>query len=289
MERVYIDGKIVPPEEAKVSVLDRSFLFGDSVYETLRTYGGKLFSFDQHMARLQHSAAQLRLNIPGVVEIQRRCNETLEAAENEDSYCRIIVSRGEGTFGLLGGLDAPGRLIILVRPFVPLERALYDNGVHFIISKTRRNPPEALDPSIKSGNYLNNIFAALEARDVGAFDAILLNTRGNVAEGTTSTVFCVRDGALWTPPLSAGILAGVTRRLTLEVARAEGLDVFEENFDADALRSAAEAFITSTMKQILPVVKIDGTVLGAGKPGPVTRHLMTALAAEIDAITAKVE
>lgn len=275
---VNMDGQILPPGEAKVSVMDRSFLFGDSVYETMRTYGGTLFAFDEHMERMYASARALRLNIPIDREQMRtRCEETIEAAGNEETYCRIVVSRGEGAYGLAGGLDAPGRVVIIVRPYEPVDPELYEKGIDVIVAKVRRNPPEALDPAIKSGNYLNNILAAIEAKEAGAFDAVLLNTDGNVAEGTTNTIFCVRDGVVLTPPLSAGILEGVTRSLTLAAAASAGIDAREQDFTPDELRTADEAFITSTLKEILPVVRVDDHTLGNGKPGPITRNLATLL------------
>lgn len=274
MELVNLDGQIVDPKDAKVSVMDRSFLFGDSVYETLRTYGGKLFAYSQHAERLAASAKALRLNLPLTLdELRARCEETIAVAGNEESYCRIVISRGEGVFGLAAGLDAPGRVVIIVRAFEPVPAELYERGVAMIVARTRRNPPQALDPAIKSGNYLNNIFAAIEAREAGAFDAILCNVDGNVAEGTTSTVFCVRGGVVDTPPLSAGILAGVTRRVALDAAADAGIEAREVDFTPDEMRAADEVFITSTMKEVLAVTTLDGATVGEGKPGPVTLRL----------------
>ena len=275
---VNMDGKLVPPEEAKISVFDRSFLFGDSVYETLRTYGGKIFAISEHVERLFESARRIDLNISvSQEEIMARCQETVDAGKNEESYCRLMVTRGVGSFGLAAGLETPGSVLIMVRPYEPLDPAFYSKGLAVVIPKVRRNPPEALDPAIKSGNYLNNILGALEAKRRGADDAVFLSLDGFLTEATTSSLFIVKEGVLKTPPLSIGILSGITRGLVLEVARGDGLVVETQKFTRDELLASDEIFLTSTLKEVVPVRSVDGTVVGSGAPGPVTRRLSALL------------
>ena len=271
---VNMDGKLVSPEEAKISVFDRSFLFGDSVYETLRTYGGKIFAISQHVERLFESDRRIDLYISvGEEEIAARCQQTVDAGKNDESYCRLMVTRGVGSFGLASGLETPGSVLVMVRPYEPLDPVLYNEGLAGVIPKVRRNPPEALDPAIKSGNYLNNILGALEARRQGADDAVFLSLDGFVSEATTSSLFVVKEGVLKTPPLSVGILSGITRGLTLEVARAEGVAVETPKFTREDLLASDEVFLTSTLKEVVPVRSVDGVVVGSGSPGPLARRL----------------
>lgn len=279
---VNLDGRIVPPEEATVSIFDRSFLFGDSVYETLRTYDKKPFALDRHLARLRGTLAGLRLRIfADDAEITRRILDTIAATGNAECYVRVVVSRGVGAFGLQAGIDSPGVVYVIVRPFEPLSEEAYVRGISVVLAKTRRNHRTALDPALKTGNYLNNLLAMIEAKDAGADDALLLNHEGFLTEATTSNVFLVIGGTLVTPPLSAGILEGVTRHFALDAARAAGLPVEERDVTVAELRAADEIFVTSTLKEVLPVRTLDGVATRVPAPGPITTRMRAILAARI--------
>ena len=279
-----VEGRLVPPEEAFVPVLDRGFLYGDSVYEVVRTYGGRPFALDRHMQRMERTAERIGLTLPGREKILTELQRTLDGAGNAESYARIIVTRGEGSFGL-GMHLAEGlhRLVVIVRPLEPPSPALYERGLQMAIARVRRNPPQALDPALKTGNYLNNILALREAHDAGADDAILLDLAGHVTEASTSNVFFARGGTLVTPPLALGMLEGVTRGIAIEVARAEGLMVREEPHGPEALAAADEVFVTSTLREVLAVTSIvflEGgertQAVGDGKPGPLALRLHAA-------------
>ena len=280
-----VEGQLLPPEQAAVPVLDRGFLYGDSVYEVVRTYGGRPFELDRHLARMERTAERIGLVLPPRERIASELQRTLDAAQNAEAYARIIVTRGEGQFGL-GAHLAEGlhRLVIIVRPLVPPDEQLYARGLTMAIARTRRNPPQALDPALKTGNYLNNILALREAHDAGADDAILLDLRGQVTEATTSNVFFVQRGVLVTPPLALGMLEGVTRALAIEVARGEGLMVREEPHGAEALAAADEVFVTSTLREVMPVTALvflessgeQRRAVGGGKPGPIAQRMRAA-------------
>ena len=273
------------PEEAAIPVLDRGFLYGDSVYEVVRTYGGRPFELERHLARLDRSAERIGLALPPREQMLRELSRTLEAAGNAESYARIIVTRGEGQFGLGAHLaEGRHRLVFLVRPLTAPPEEQYERGLCMAIARTRRNPPQALDPALKTGNYLNNILALREAHDAGADDAILLDLNGRVTEGTTSNVFFVQHGMLVTPPLALGMLEGVTRAVFIEVARREGLMLREEPHGPEALAAADEVFMTSTLREAMPVtslVFLDSSgerkrLVAEGKPGPLSRRLRAA-------------
>jgi branched-chain amino acid aminotransferase len=280
-----VDGKLVPPEQAAVPVLDRGFLYGDSVYEVVRTYGGKVFELDRHLARMDRTAQRIGLTLPPRETLVHELQRTIDASGNPESYARIIVTRGEGQFGLGAHLaEGKHRLVILVRPLVTPAEEAYQRGLQMAIARTRRNSPLALDPALKTGNYLNNILALREAHDAGADDAILLDLQGRVTEATTSNVFFVQRRVLITPPLPLGMLEGVTRALTFEVARGEGLIVREEPHGPEALAAADEVFVTSTLREVMPVTSLvflespggKTRAVGDGKPGPIARQLRAA-------------
>ena len=281
-----VEGRLVPPEQAVVPVLDRGFLYGDSVYEVVRTYGGRVFALDPHLRRMQRTAERIGLVLPAREKIERELQRTLDAAGNAESYARIIVTRGEGKFGL-GPQLAQGlsRLIYLVKPLEVPPEAQYEQGLTVAIARTRRNPPQALDPALKTGNYLNNILALGEAHQAQADDAILLDLEGHVTEASTSNIFFARGGVLVTPPLKLGMLEGVTRGILIEVARAEGLIVREEPHGAEALAAADEVFLTSTIREVMAVTKLvflesegesRARAVGDGLPGPLARRLRQA-------------
>jgi branched-chain amino acid aminotransferase len=272
-----VNGAVLPAGEARVSVLDTGFTFGDSVYETLRTYGGRPFHLDRHLHRLRNSARRVGIALPdGDATFASDVDAVLSRAGNPESYIRIMVSRGVGDVSYhFDRIQGPTRVVI-VKPYEPLPERCYTEGVPVIIASVRRNSPRALDPAIKSGNLINNILAVQEAQAAGALEPILLNEMGEVAEGASANVFIVKAGAALTPPLSAGILPGVTRQLLLEIGRGLGLDMREETLRVPDLLDADEAFITSTLKEATPVRTVDGKAVGDGRPGPVTLRLLKA-------------
>jgi len=286
-----VEGKLVPPEQALVPVLDRGFLYGDSVYEVVRTYGARPFELDRHLARMEKTAQRLDLALPPREILARELQRTLDAADNPESYARIVVTRGTGEFGLSPFLArGQNRLVVIVRPLsVPPEQH-YESGLQMAIAKIRRNPPQALDPALKTGNYLNNILALREAHEAGADDAILLDLAGRVTEGTTSNVFFVQRGVLVTPPLALGMLEGVTRALFIEIAREEGLILREEPHGPEALAAADEVFMTSTLREAMPVTSLaflessgdQVRKVGDGRPGPMTKRLRAAFRAYVE-------
>jgi branched-chain amino acid aminotransferase len=272
-----VDGRVSPAEQATVSVLDNGFTFGDSVYETLRTYASRPFHLDRHLDRLRASAGRLGIAIPQHdAELARRVDAVLERAANAESYIRLVVSRGVGEVSYrLDRVHGP-TVVVLVKPHEPPAAACYELGVEATLSSFRRNHPAALDPAIKSCNLLNNLLAAREAQARGAFEPILLNQAGELAEGGSSNLFLVRSGRLLTPPLSAGILPGITRAVVLELARALDIASDERTLLPDELFGADEAFITSSLKETLPLRAVDGRPIGPGKPGPITQRLLAA-------------
>ena len=279
---VSIDGRVGSPEEVTLKVTDNGFVFGDSGYETLRTYGGRPFELDRHLLRLRRTIGLLGFDVStSDNEIKARIDACLSFAGNAESYLRVIVSRGVGDMSYrFERIQAP-TMAMYVKPLEPQNEALYEKGAAAIIASIRRNPIEALNPAMKTSNLLNNALATREAYAKGAFEAILLNTRGEVAEAAGSNVFMVKGGLLLTPPLSCGLLAGITREITLEIAAASGVPREERVLYPEDLRAADELFITSSLKELAPVVSLDGQPVGDGKPGPVTRALLTAYRARI--------
>ena len=275
-----VNGEITPAEQARVSVLDNGFTFGDAVYETLRTYGGRPFHLDRHLERLRRSAQRLAITMPaGDGALTRDLDALLARAANPESYIRIIVTRGVGDISYHFERIAGPTIVMVVKPLAPFPSQYYKDGIAVILSSVRRNHPRALDPAIKSCNLINNILAVQEAQAKGAFEAIMLNEIGEIAETAGANVFLVKDGTLLTPPLDAGILPGVTRHIVLELAGGFALPVREEPVAVKDLLAADEVFITSTLKEVLPVATIDGRPVGAGRPGPVTLRLLAALRA----------
>ncbi len=272
--RVYIDGRIHDEEHATVSVFDRGFLYGDGIYEVARTSGGRPVDLPRHLERLRRSAAALEIDPPDAARVTEIVHATLEAAGNGDSYVRIIVTRGGGDIGLDPALADGPRLVVIVRPLKLPDAAAYERGVDVALVEVRRTPRRSLDPAVKSGNYLNNILALAEARRASAQEAIMLNADGRVVEGSTSNVFVVREGRVSTPAFQDGLLDGITRRRVLEHCAEAGLPAAEAHLGPEDLRAADEAFLTSSLRGVLPIARIDGAPLGAGAPGPVTRELM---------------
>lgn len=280
---VNINGVIHTAETARVPVFDRGFLFGDSVFEVLRTYGGRLFAFDLHMDRLDRSARAIALALPfSRAAILREIRRTVTRAGNRESYVRIVVTRGRGKIGMDPCHARSPQTVVIVTGFHPPPRALHRRGTNAQLVALRRNASDALSPSIKSGNYLNSVLAHIEARRSGADEAVMLNPRGFVAEGTTFNVFMVTRGVILTPPVSAGILDGITRRVLIDRGRSAGLDVRETNFRGARMLSADEVAFTSTLREVQPVLTISGRRIGSGKPGPLTRRLHEVFTAAVE-------
>jgi branched-chain amino acid aminotransferase len=273
--RVYLAGQVCLPEEAKISVFDRGFLYGDSVYETIGTAYGRLFATRDHLVRLERSAERIGLRCPPRAEIEHAIAETVKAAGNPESRVRVMLTRGSGKLDLDPASTDDTQLIVIVFPLGAPTPEMYAKGVAVAIVTITRNSPRAIDPAVKSGNYLNNVLALGEARRRnGAYEAILCADDGCIAEGASSNVFIVKNGQVWTPPPAVGILDGITRAKVLDLCRAHELPVVERRFSPDELRGADEAFITSATRAVLPVTSVDGKPVGAGVPGPVTRRLM---------------
>jgi branched-chain amino acid aminotransferase len=272
-EIINVNGNLSPAASATVPVLDHGFLYGDSVYETIRTYRGEPFLLGRHLDRLANSCRMIRLTPPGPAEIEREVRRTIESGANEESYVRIMITRGVGPIGYEHALCPKPGLFVIVLPLRRVPPESYTAGIGATLGRRRRNPRESLDPAIKSCNLLNNVLAHMEAEDAGAKETILLNTRGFVAEGTHTNVFFVKANAVKTPALACGLLSGITREVVIECARESGLPLEEGEFTAGELEDADEIFVTSTLQEVLPVTRLDGKPIGGGAPGPVTRRL----------------
>ena len=285
---VSIDGALTPPEEAVVSVFDRGFLYGDSVYEVLRTYAGRPFEQGAHLERLQASAECIGLTLPWPLE---RLGAELEAALaasghaelGVESYLRLMVTRGAGEISLDPGLATGPRRVIVVRPLPQPPRETYDEGIALAVVGVRRNPRDTVDPAAKTGNYLNNVLALGEARGRGAAEAVMLDGEGRLTEGSSSNLFVVRGGVVLTPPAQTGILVGITRQVIFQVAAEAQIPLREEDLGVPELLSADEAFITSSIREILPATRCDGRPIGGGQVGPLTRALQDAFRARTGA------
>ena len=272
---VYLDGHFVAREQAMVSVFDHGFLYGDGIYETMRAYGGQFFLLDKHLARLKRSANALSLKLPLPLDkIGEALNESLNINKLQEAYVRLHISRGPGEIGLDPALCPAPTMVIVANPFHDYPARLYERGVSVAIVKTRRNHPLALDPAIKGTNFLNNILAKIEAVKARAYEGIMLNWEGYVAEGTISNIFMVKKGVLSTPHPDTGILEGVTRAFVLRLAKKKKIIIKETRILPKSLLSADECFITNTTLEIMPVTSIDKRPVRSGKPGPVTALLL---------------
>lgn len=279
---VYINGRFVPKEQAFVSVFDHGYLYGDGIYETLRAYNGVIFLLDRHLDRLKRSADAISLGLPMQLdEIGFALAETVKVNGLDDAYVRIQISRGPGDIGLDPSLCPAPTMVIIAKQFKGYPPEYYEKGVALAVVKTRRNHPLALDPSIKATNFLNNILAKIESINAGAYEGVMLNWEGNVAEGTISNIFWVKEGILHTPSLDVGILEGVTRGLVLDLAQREGIPIKQGAFPKETLYDADECFITNTTIEVMPVTAVDGKKIGAGEPGRITRDLMIAYKDEV--------
>jgi len=273
---VYVNGEFVPSEEAKVSVFDRGYLYGDGVFEGIRGYNGRIFRLDQHLERLYQGARAIALEVPASFEeLKEIILETVRRNRLRDCYVRVVVSRGRGDLGLDPRKCTSRASVVVIADSIALyPEEVYEQGLEVITCVTRRNLPTALNPQIKSLNYLNNILARLEVNRAGAHEGLMLNHLGHVAEATGDNVFLWRRGELVTPPAAAGILEGVTRQVALELAAEMGLPVRQGMITLYDVYSADECFLTGTAAEIVPVSRVDGRLIGDGKPGPITKRLM---------------
>ncbi len=272
--QIYISGKFVPQEEAKISVFDHGLLYGDGVFEGLRAYGGNVFRLGQHITRLYESAKAIRLDVPLTPDaMSAAVKEAVRINKIDDGYIRLVVTRGAGTLGLDPNRCSNPQVIIIADAIALYPKELYEKGLEIATVSVQRMHPAALNPRIKSLNYLNNILAKIEGLQAGCIEALMLNQKGEVAECTGDNIFLVRHGELWTPPLEAGILQGVTRDAVIEIAGNIGIKVHEAPLTKHDVYVADECFLTGTAAEVIPVVKVDSRVIGMGNPGPMTRDL----------------
>jgi len=273
--KIWLNDKLVEESEAKVSVFDHGLLYGDGVFEGIRVYGGKVFELKAHMDRLYVSAKAIRLVIPQDMEtLSDNVCKTVAANNLKDGYIRLIVTRGIGSLGLNPLTCSQGQIIIIADKIQLYPPELYENGLRVISANTMRNHPLAISPQIKSLNYLNNIIAKLEALDRNMLEAIMYNHMGYVAEATGDNVFVIRGGKIYTPPISAGSLEGITRDVVIRLARKSHYEVLEQNLTRYDLYAADEIFLTGTAAEVIGVVEIDGRKIGTGRPGTITRELL---------------
>jgi len=272
--RININGELHDANTALIPVLDRGFLYGDSIYEVIRTYEGRPFALEEHLARFERSAKSMDIPLPDRAWLVGEIARTLQAGGCAESYCRIIVTRGNGPISLDPSAATDPLTVIVVQEFTPFPEAMFEQGVRAAIPSVRRNLRSAVDPAIKSGNYLNSILALGEARRAGFDDALMLDVEGRVTEATTSNVFTLRaDGVLCTPRLETGILEGVTRGLVLQLAEQQGLPCEECDLYPDDLVGASEVMLTSTLREAMAVVAVGDSVVGRGRPGPMAARL----------------
>jgi branched-chain amino acid aminotransferase len=274
--KIYIDGKYYDERNARISVFDHGLLYGDGIFEGIRAYNGRVFKLKEHIDRLFCSAKSILLNLPMAhADIMTAIVETCRRNKLRDGYIRLVVTRGPGTLGLNPNRCKNPSVIIIAGKIQLYPPELYRQGMDIVTVPTTRNLHSALNPAIKSLNYLNNIMAKIEANNAGCEEAVMLNAEGFVAECTGDNIFIVKEGQLLTPPLAAGALYGITRRVVMDLAAQAGLKVSESDLTRYDLFNANECFLTGTAAELMPVVKIDGRVIGTGTPGPVTGNLMT--------------
>jgi branched-chain amino acid aminotransferase len=272
--KIWLDDKLVDEADAKISVLDHGLLYGDGVFEGIRVYNSRIFELNAHIKRLYESAKAIRLEVP--MEKKRLISAVEKTAEANgviDGYIRLVVTRGVGTLGLNPFVCENSRIFIIADNIQLYPEELYEKGMRVISATTVRNHPLALPPQVKSLNYLNNILAKIEALDNNVPEAVMYNHEGYVAEATGDNVFIVRNGVIYTPPVEAGSLEGITRAVVIRLAKKEKLAVVEKNLTKVDLYICDEFFLTGTAAEVIGVVEIDGRVIGDGKPGPITKLL----------------
>lgn len=273
-EVVYINGTLVSQEEARVSIFDRGFLYGDGLFETMRSYSGQVFRLEHHLSRLFSALKILNISIPfNPLQLKKAVYYTLKANNLNEAYIRLAISRGEGSLGPNPAGCVSPNVIIIAKNFEPYPAISYEGGLKAVVVSTRQNAASPLS-QMKSANFLNYILARMEATSKGVDEGILLNTEGYVAEATTSNIFIVKDRTLSTPSEGSGILPGITRQAILEISSSTGIiKAFEKKVVLDELFESQECFLTNTLMEIMPLVEIDGIPIGNGKPGPLTIKL----------------
>jgi branched-chain amino acid aminotransferase len=272
--QVYINGNLYDKEDAKISVYDHGLLYGDGVFEGMRIYGGRVFRLEAHLERLWNSAKAIWLEIPmSQAEMARAVNQTVETNKIGDGYVRLLVTRGAGTLGLDPNKTTDPQVIIITDDITLYPDEYYKHGLEIVTASTIRNHPAALNPRIKSLNYLNNILAKIEGLQAGCAEALMLNHKGELAECTGDNIFLVKGGILRTPPIDAGILEGITRAVVIEIAAEAGIPVHEVPLTKHDVYIADECFLTGSAAEIVPVVKVDSRRIREGKPGPITQML----------------
>ena len=274
--KIYLNGELVPEKEAKVSVFDHGYLYGDGIFEGIRAYNGKVFKLDEHIERLFKSAKAIMMDIPlSRAEVEKAILNTIRANDLIDAYVRVVISRGEGDLGLDPRKCDTPTVVIIASDIELYDESLYEKGLKVKTVATRRNGPEMVNPRIKSLNYLNNILARIEANLVEAPEAIMLNDQGFVAECTGDNIFILENNTIYTPPRFAGILKGIKRGVVLEIAEELEFEVKEEQFTRYDVYNADECFLTGTAAEVIPVVEVDGRQINDGKPGELTKKIIT--------------
>ena len=275
--KIYMNGKLVPEKQAKVSVFDHGLLYGDGIFEGIRTYNGRVFKLEEHIDRLYDSAKAIAMEIPmtkaGMLKAVVR---TCKANKTMDGYVRLVITRGLGTLGLNPYLCTKPQIIIIAANIQLYPKKLYNAGLALITAGTVRNHPEAVNPRIKSLNYLNNILAKIEAINCGCIEAIMLNVNGRVSEATGDNVFVLNGNKLRTPPVSEGALEGITRNVVMDLARERGMDVQETPLNRYDIYTADEVFLTGSAAEVIGVVNVDSRKIGDGTPGKTTKELVSA-------------
>ena len=278
--QIYIDGKWYPKDEAKVSVFDHGLLYGDGVFEGMRSYGGKVFRMQEHLDRLYDSARAIHLTIPMPPdELAAAVYKTLELNQLTDGYVRLVVTRGVGDLGLNPYLCPKASIIIIADKINLYPAKLYDEGMEIVTASTVRNHPASINPRIKSLNYLGSILAKIEGLMAGCNEALMLNLNGEVAECTADNIFLIKQGRIATPHVNAGILDGITRRAVIELAQQAGIPVAETTLTRHDVYVADECFLTGSAAEVIPVIKVDSRPIGNGQVGPITKQLIAAFKA----------
>ncbi|RKU19686.1 branched-chain amino acid aminotransferase [Candidatus Poribacteria bacterium] len=273
---IYIDGEFLPKAEAKVSVFDHGLLYGDGVFEGIRSYNGRVFKLDEHLERLYNSAKSIMLQIPISIETMKETVlETLRRNHLTEAYIRLVVTRGVGDLGLDPDKCPKPSIIIIADKIVLYPQKFYEDGLEIVTASVRRNYAEAINPRIKSLNYLNNILAKIEGKQAGAQEVLMLNAEGYVVECSVDNIFWIKNETIVTPPVHMGILEGVTRNSVIGLAREAGMKVEERVFTRHDLYIADECFLTGTAAEVIPVVKIDQRTIGSGQPGKITQRLLS--------------
>ncbi|SFM05516.1 branched-chain-amino-acid transaminase [Salibacterium qingdaonense] len=287
---IYLDGEFVEKENAKISVFDHGFLYGDGVFEGIRVYNGNVYKLDEHLVRLYNSAKSIMLDIPYTKQdLTDIIVETLKKNDLRDAYIRLVVSRGVGNLGLDPASCARPQLVVIAEKLAIYPKEFYEKGLDIVTVATRRNRPDVLSPKVKSLNYLNNILVKIEAGLAGVNEALMLNNEGYVAEGSADNIFILREGVLYTPPGYVGALEGITRQAIVELAGEMGYDLREEPFTRHDVYTADEVFLTGTAAEVIAVIKVDGRIIGDGKPGPETQRILEAFRGKVEKDGVKIE